>query len=85
MRNYALNEARSRLAYGRLTVVLRVVKNWRARRAMKALYSFDDHMLRDIGLTRSDLDRLLRQPLSADIAWESERLRLLASRSGLPK
>ena len=30
------------------------------RRSMRALASFDDRMLRDIGLTRSDIERAVR-------------------------
>jgi hypothetical protein len=37
----------------------------------------DDHMLRDIGVTREMLSRLARLPLTADIAWERERLERL--------
>jgi uncharacterized protein YjiS (DUF1127 family) len=77
MRNYVLSEAQSREAYGRLTVVVRVLRNWRQRRDLKKLQAMDDHMLRDIGVTREMLSRLARLPLTADIAWERERLERL--------
>ena len=52
MRNYVLWEAQSREAYGRFTVVARVLRNWRHRKDLKKLRAMDDHMLRDIGLSR---------------------------------
>ena len=80
MRDYVLHEARSRQAFGRLTTLVRMVKNWRERRSLRALHSLDDYLLRDIGLTRSELDRMMRQPLTLDTQWEAERLRLIGSR-----
>ncbi len=80
MREYALHLARSRLAYGRLTWLVRVVKNWRTRRDARILLRLDDYQLRDIGLTRSDLDRLMRTPLANDLQWDDERLRLIEGR-----
>ena len=80
MREYALHLARSRLAYGRLTWLVRIVKNWRTRRDARVLLRMDDHQLRDIGLTRADLDRLMRTPLSDDLRWDDERRRLIESR-----
>ena len=77
MREYALHLARSRLAYGRLTWLVRIVKNWQARRDARILLRLDDHQLRDIGLTRDNLDRLIRTPLTDDLQWEGERLRLI--------
>ena len=40
----------------------------RHRRAMRHVASLDDHLLRDIGLTRSQATRAARLPLSADVA-----------------
>ena len=80
MREYVLHLARSKLAYGRFSGVFRVVKNWQARRDARIFLRMDDHQLRDIGLTRDDLDRLLRTPLSADVSWEGERRRLIERR-----
>ena len=80
MREYALHLARSRLAYGRLTWLVRIVKNWRTRRDARVLLRMDDHQLRDIGLTRADLDRLMRTPLSDDLRRDDERRRLIESR-----
>ncbi len=80
MRDYVLHEARSRQAFGRLTVLVRMVKNWRERRSMRALHTLDDYLLRDIGLTRGELERMMRTPLTVDTQWEAERLRLISSR-----
>jgi uncharacterized protein YjiS (DUF1127 family) len=77
MRNYVLWEAQSRAAYGRFSVVVRVIRNWRQRKDLKKLRAMDDHMLRDIGVTREEISRLSRLPLSADIEWERARLERL--------
>ena len=73
MREYVLFESRYRLAYGRWTAALRLFKNWRLRRDIRRILAMDDYLLRDIGLTRSELHQLLRLPLSADWQWEAER------------
>ena len=52
---------------------------------MRTLLAFDDATLRDIGLTRSNVETLVRLPLSADTLWEAERLRRLASHPELRK
>jgi len=36
---------------------------WRHRREIMQLAEFDDHMLKDIGLTRSDVEGALAEPL----------------------
>lgn len=80
MREYTLHEARSRQAFGRLTWLMRAVKNWKARRAMRVLTTFDDHMLKDIGLSRGELDRLMSLPLTVEVQWDTERLQRRATR-----
>lgn len=55
-----------------------VAKAWtltRHRRAVRELWRLDDHMLRDIGLTRGDVAAALALPLDKD---PSTRLRILA-------
>lgn len=74
MRGYVLWEAQSRQAYGRFTVVLRVLRNWQDRKDLKRLLAMDDYMLKDMGLTREVLLQLSRLPLTADVMWERERL-----------
>jgi uncharacterized protein YjiS (DUF1127 family) len=43
-----------------------VVAAWRHRNEVAMLVSFDDYMLKDIGLTRGDLDDALAEPLWRD-------------------
>ena len=43
-----------------------LVEAWRRRNDAAVLVSFDDYMLRDIGLTRGDLDDALAEPLWRD-------------------
>jgi uncharacterized protein YjiS (DUF1127 family) len=73
MREYVLFEARSRQAYGRWTGLVRLVKNWKERGDFKRLAAMDDYTLRDIGLTRADVQRLASRPLTADWTWENGR------------
>ncbi len=81
MRNYMIHEARSRQAYGRLTWVVRVLKNWRMRKSLRQLHCFTDYQLKNIGLTRYDLDRFVALPLTSDVIWETERLSLITYKS----
>jgi uncharacterized protein YjiS (DUF1127 family) len=81
MRDHMINEAQSREAYGRWSWVMRVVTNWRARKTLKQLQTFSDYQLRDIGLTRSDLNRFIHLPLDTDIVWEAERRALIDAKN----
>jgi uncharacterized protein YjiS (DUF1127 family) len=80
MRDFEINEAHSRLAYGRVTWIVRLLKNWQMRKSLKRLQGFSDYQLRDIGLTRGDLNHLIRLPLDIDLAWQVERHELLQSK-----
>ena len=80
MRDFEINEANSRAAFGRLTWIVRLVTNWRMRKNLKRLQSFSDYQLRDIGLSRADLHRLVCARLDNDSVWETERRELLNSR-----
>ena len=73
MRDYALHEAHSRQAYGRLTDLVRLVKNWKLRNDLKRLAAMDDHMLRDMGLTRGELHHIASRSLHSDWQWDRER------------
>jgi uncharacterized protein YjiS (DUF1127 family) len=68
MRDYVLNQAISREQIGGsvVSVVLRMFWNWRARRDVARLETFDDHMLADIGLTRGDIEWASHLPLSSN-------------------
>jgi uncharacterized protein YjiS (DUF1127 family) len=74
MRGYALNEAVSRDSFGLVAWVRRVARNWQCHRDLKKLLVMDDHMLRDVGLTRELILHLSALPLSVDVDWERERV-----------
>jgi uncharacterized protein YjiS (DUF1127 family) len=79
MREYVANEARSRLSTFSFSALRQLVRNWRARRKLAKLHLLDDHQLKDIGLTRGQLQHITGLPLSVDPVWEADRLRLVAS------
>lgn len=84
VREFVLQQSLARQSHGGLTVLVRMLKNWRMHRVCQQMLEFDDHVLKDIGLAREDLRQLMAQlramPLDADVPWELERRRLLASR-----
>lgn len=68
MRDYALSRAQSAEATGSTSILGRLIRNWRARRAVARLDLLDDRMLQDIGLTREDLRWASGLPLSVNAA-----------------
>ena len=68
MRDYALSHAQSAEATGSTSILGRLIRNWRARRAVARLDLLDDRMLQDIGLTREDLRWASGLPLSVNAA-----------------
>ena len=46
-----------------------VATRWRHRREIRNLAEFDDRMLSDIGLTRSDVSSALAEPLHLNPSW----------------
>jgi uncharacterized protein YjiS (DUF1127 family) len=56
-----------------LRVVIGVFRSWSRRRRFTDLRQLDDHMLRDIGLTRDDLAWGTSLPLSEDAAARVRR------------
>jgi uncharacterized protein YjiS (DUF1127 family) len=72
MRDYALHRARSAEATGSLSLLWNLIRNWRARRAVSRLDALDDYLLRDIGVTRSDVRWAAGLPLSVNAALELE-------------
>ena len=84
MRDYEINEAQSRLAYGRFTWLARLAGNWQMRKDLKKLRVFSDYQLRDIGLSRHELNQLVRLPLDRDTIWETERRALMNSKYESP-
>ena len=80
MRGFVETMARQRGSNSVFDALGQRYRSWRARHGIAVLERLDDFQLRDIGLTRGDLQRLKQLPLSVDLQWELERLRLLASR-----
>ena len=77
MRDYALNHATSYGDAGRSSLLSRLLRNWRARRAVSRLETFDDYMLRDIGVSRGDVRWVAGLPLTVNAALAlEERSRL---------
>lgn len=72
MRDYALNRAVAAEATGSLSLLWGLLRNWRARRAVSRLDQLDDHLLRDIGVTREELRWAAGLPLSLNAALQLE-------------
>jgi uncharacterized protein YjiS (DUF1127 family) len=72
MRDYALNHASSYGDAGHSSLLSRLLRNWRARRAVSRLETFDDYMLRDIGVSRGDVRWAAGLPLTMNAALALE-------------
>jgi uncharacterized protein YjiS (DUF1127 family) len=72
MRDYALNHATSYGHAGHSSLLSRLLRNWRARRAVSRLETFDDYMLRDIGVSRGDVRWAAGLPLTVNAALALE-------------
>lgn len=73
MREYALHQASQEfhgLLFGDLR---RAVKNWLKRRMLRQVQDLDDHILKDIGLSREDVTQAVDLPLAYDPILELER------------
>jgi len=68
MRDYILNQAISQGEYGIVSFLRRVTRNWKAKRRIAALSNFDDYMLRDIGITRDEVQWAAGLPLTVNAA-----------------
>ncbi|MDE2444870.1 MAG: hypothetical protein KGO94_01745 [Alphaproteobacteria bacterium] len=82
MRDYCLQEAQSRAAYGRLSLAVRMWRNWHMRKSLTQLLRLADEQPYDMGLPRALLVHLIAQPLTIDLAWNDERARILEARYG---
>ncbi len=80
MRELVPFEARARQAHGCFSWIMRWWQNRRARNDLRLLQKLDDNALRDIGLMRGDVVRLLGLANSVDLVWEVERVRFLRGR-----
>ena len=70
-----------------LALLMSVAQRWENRRAVKNLLDWDDHALRDIGLTRADVRLALGLGMAEDPSarlsnWVSERRAARLSRAG---
>jgi uncharacterized protein YjiS (DUF1127 family) len=74
MRNYALHLAQQRDLLPAMNVLTRIWNNWKTRRDFVRLSAFDDHMLRDIGVTRADVEAARNSPLSENVALHFKRI-----------
>jgi uncharacterized protein YjiS (DUF1127 family) len=72
MRDYVLNQAVSQGEYGIVSLLRRVRRNWKAKRRIAALANFDDYMLRDIGITRDEVQWAAGLPLTVNAALALE-------------
>ena len=68
MRDYALSHASSFESAGATSPLGRIIRNWRARRAVARLDTYDDYMLRDIGVARGDVMWAAGLPLTVNAA-----------------
>ena len=72
MRDYALNRAISQEEGNGFSLIHRVWRNWQARKRVVNLSSYDDHMLRDIGVTRDEVQWAAGLPLTINAALSLE-------------
>ena len=82
MRDYALNQALSRGEYGIVYFLRRVTRNWKCKRRIASLGNFDDYMLRDIGVTRDEVQWAAGLPLTVNAAVALEERALRRRQSG---
>jgi uncharacterized protein YjiS (DUF1127 family) len=68
MRNYALFEAHQLGFLPSAGILTRLWNNWKTRQTIVRLATFDDHMLRDIGVTRAQIEGARNTPLFENTA-----------------
>lgn len=68
MKNYALHQAEFGGFTPGSTNLATYYHNWQARRSVRSLAKLDDHLLRDMGVSRQCIETALRLPLSANPA-----------------
>ena len=73
MRDYILNQAISQEEFGLVPFLRRTARNWKAKRRIAALGNFDDYMLRDIGITRDEVQWAAGLPLTVNAAVALEK------------
>jgi uncharacterized protein YjiS (DUF1127 family) len=83
MREYVLHQAQLYEAASGSGLLSRVLRHWRARRAVARLDGLSDRMLEDIGVTRYEVRWAANLPLSCNAALElheTARLRRAGTR-----
>jgi uncharacterized protein YjiS (DUF1127 family) len=73
MREYMMHEAESLSETFAFATLRRIVLNWWKRRSLRKLSDLDDYLLADIGISRDELEEVLRMPLTLDPSWECVR------------
>lgn len=66
MKNYALHQAEAGGFSAGVSNLATYFQNWQARRAIRSLEKLDDHLLRDMGISRAGIAMALRQPLDTN-------------------
>jgi hypothetical protein len=74
MRDYVLSQSQSNQAYGRWTVVARILRNAKRRRELIDLLKLDDLALARRHISRALVVHLLEAPRETDLDWEQSRL-----------
>lgn len=85
MRDYALNRAIALDEVRGISMIRRLARNWLARRAVAKLDNYDDYLLRDIGVERSDVRWAAGLPLSVNAAIALEERSGTSRRSAISR
>ncbi len=77
MRDYALHQAQVSGELPGAGLLENLIRHWQARKAVRRMEGLDDHLLRDIGVSREDVIWAGHLPLSRNAALAlDERTRL---------
>ncbi|MFO1089120.1 MAG: DUF1127 domain-containing protein [Hyphomicrobiales bacterium] len=58
----------------------RIVRHWQARRAVRAMLAWEDHLLRDIGVERAEVEWAAHLPLTRNATLALEERALVRQR-----
>ena len=72
MRDYVMNRAVSLEEGNGFSLISRVWRNWQARKRVVGLSTYDDYMLKDIGVTREEIQWAAGLPLTVNAALALE-------------
>ena len=72
MRDYVMNRAVSLEEGNGFSLISRVWRNWQARKRVVSLGTYDDYMLKDIGVTREEIQWAAGLPLTVNAALALE-------------